>query len=346
MVNVRLGKSEIVVNKNGFGALPIQRVPMKESIKIIQKAYEGGINYYDTARAYTDNEKKLGIALNNVRDKVVIASKTRALNVEDFWKDLNQSLKELQTDYIDLYQFHNPPFVPKLNDNTGLYEAMIEAKEKGFIKHIGITFHKLNLADEAINSGLYETLQFPFSYLSGKEDLNIIKSCKKEDVGFIAMKAFSGGLITNGYASFGFMEKYDNVLPIWGIQKEKELDEALNNLKSPVKLNKKLIEDINNDKKDLIGEFCRGCGYCSPCSVDIKIFMCARMSLFLRRFPPELYLTEDNQKMMKQIEECTHCNKCKERCPYELDIPTLLKENYEDYKNIIAGKTKVSYVKE
>jgi predicted aldo/keto reductase-like oxidoreductase len=343
MVNVKLGKSEIIVNKNGFGALPIQRVPMEQGVEIIRKAYDGGINYFDTARAYTDSEKKISKALGDVRENVIIASKTRATNVEDFWKDLKTSLKELNTDYIDLYQFHDPPFVPKLNDGTELYESMLKAKREGLINHVGITSHNLIKAKEAVNSGFYETLQFPFSYLSEEKDLKLVKLCDEKNVGFIAMKAFSGGLIKNGKAAFGFMGQFNNVLPIWGIQKQKELDEALENLKTPVKLNKELIRDIEKDKKELSGEFCRGCGYCSPCTVDIKIFMCARMSLFLRRFPPELYLTEEFQNIMEEIPNCTHCDECKKRCPYGLDIPTILEENYEDYKNILSGKTNVSY---
>lgn len=346
MVNVRLGKSEIVVNKNGFGALPVQRVPMEQGIKLIREAYEGGMNYFDTARAYSDSEEKMGKALSDVRENIIIASKTRALTVDDFWNDLKTSLKELKTEYLDLYQFHNPPFVPKPNGEDGLYDAMLEAKENGLIKHIGITFHPLNLAKEAVESGLYETLQFPFSYLSDDEDIKLVKLCKEKDIGFIAMKAFSGGLISNGPAAFGFINQYENILPIWGIQKEKELNEAINNLKSPIKLNNKLKKEIEKDKEELSGDFCRGCGYCSPCTVDIQIFMCARMSLFLRCFPPELYLTDKNKEEMKKIEDCTHCEECKERCPYGLDIPTILEENYEDWKNILAGKTSVSYESE
>ena len=154
MKMIRLGKTNYKVNKNGFGALPIQRRNKKDSIEIIQKAYNNGINFYDTARFYTDSEEKLGASLNEVRENVIIATKTAAQNSEDFWKDLATSLNNLKTDYIDIYQFHNPSFCPKPGDGTGLYEAMLEAKDEGKIRHIGITSHRLTIAKQALSSGL------------------------------------------------------------------------------------------------------------------------------------------------------------------------------------------------
>lgn len=146
MVEVRLGKTEIVVNKNGFGALPVQRVSETEAEKLLLRAYEGGMRFFDTARFYTDSEKKVGNAFKGMREKVYIATKTAAVTAEAFWKDIHTSLENLQTDYIDLYQFHNPAFCPKPGDGSGVYEAMLEAKEKGMVRHIGITNHRLTWA--------------------------------------------------------------------------------------------------------------------------------------------------------------------------------------------------------
>ena len=189
MVEVTLGKTGITVNKNGFGALPIQRIPEEDAVRLIKKAYDGGITFFDTARNYTDSEKKLGAALEGIRDKVFIATKTAAKTAEKFWEDLETSLKNLRTDHVDLYQFHNPPFCPKPGDGTGLYEAVLEARAQGKVHHIGITNHRLAVAAEAIDSGLYETLQFPFCYLATDKDLELVERCRKADMGFIAMKA-------------------------------------------------------------------------------------------------------------------------------------------------------------
>ena len=142
MKMIRLGRTDLLVTKNGFGALPVQRIGTDAAVKLLKKAYDGGINYFDTARMYTDSEEKIGLALADVREKIIISTKTLAKTAEDFWKDIRTSLDLLKTDYIDIYQFHNPPFCPKPGDGTGLYEAMLEAKDKGMIRHIGITSHK------------------------------------------------------------------------------------------------------------------------------------------------------------------------------------------------------------
>ena len=336
---MRLGKTNLEVNKNGFGALPIQRCTMQEAVEILKKAYDHWIDFYDTALIYTVSEEKMRNAFKDIpREKIYIASKTAAETPEVFWSDLETSLKSLKTDYLDLYQFHNISFVPKKDDE--LFKAMLEAKEKGMIRHIGITTHKITFAHEAIESGLYETLQYPFSYLSGEEEIELVEKCKKFDVGFIAMKAMGGGLITNSKASFAFLNQFDNVLPIWGVQKISELDEFLS-YDSTTVLDDELKSTIENDKKELGEDFCRGCGYCMPCPEEIKISICARMSLWVRRFPTEPHLTEEWQKTMAQTENCIECYACVDKCPYELDIPRILKENYEDYKNILTGKTKV-----
>ena len=338
---VTLGKTGITVNKNGFGALPIQRISIDDAVALARRAYEAGMTFFDTARFYTDSEEKLGEAFDGMREKVCIATKTAAQNAEDFWKDLEVSLHNLRTDYIDIYQFHNPSFCPKPGDGTGLYEAMLGAKAQGKIRHIGITNHRLAVANEAIDSGLYETLQFPFCYLATEKDLELVKKCKEADMGFIAMKALSGGLINNSAAAYAFEAQYDNVLPIWGVQRRSELEEFISYIDNPPVMNDEIKVLIEHDRKELIGEFCRGCGYCMPCPAGIEINNCARMSLMLRRAPSDAQLTPEMQAKMKKIENCLHCNKCKSKCPYGLDTPTLLQKNYEDYKRVLAGEVSV-----
>lgn len=335
---VTLGRTKIKVCKNGFGALPIQRISFDSAKEILLHAYNNGINFFDTARFYTDSEEKIGYALSDVRDKIYIATKTAAQNADDFWKDLNTSLNNMKTDYIDIYQFHNPSFCPKPNDGTGLYEAMLEAKAQGKIRFIGLTNHRLAVAQEAIDSGLYDTIQFPFCYLATDKDIAIVENCKKNNLGFIAMKGLSGGLITNSAAAYAFMAQYDNVLPIWGVQRMSELNEFLSYNTNPPSVTGEIKELIDNDRKMLAGEFCRGCGYCMPCPIGIEINNCARMSLLLRRSPSELQLTPAVQAKMKKIENCLHCNQCKSKCPYGLDTPKLLEENYKDYVEILNGK--------
>lgn len=335
MVTVTLGRTGITVNRNGFGALPVQRISVEEGARLLRQAYDGGINFFDTARAYSDSEEKLGLALKDVRQQVILATKTMQTTVEGFWKDLNQSLSLLQTDYIDIYQFHNPAFCPKPGDGTGLYEAMLQAKEQGKIRFIGITNHRLAVAEEAVNSGLYDTLQFPFSYLASEKEQRLVELCREKNVGFICMKALSGGLITRSDAAYAYLAQFENTLPIWGIQREQELLEFLSYQDNPPAMTEEIRALIEKDRQELAGEFCRGCGYCMPCPKGIEINTCARMSLLLRRSPAQNWLGERGQQMMKQVEECIQCGQCKAKCPYGLDTPNLLKKNYEDYKTFL-----------
>ncbi len=341
MTTVTLGSTGITSPKNAFGALPIQRVSDEYAVMLLRKAYDAGFTFFDTARMYSDSERKIGLAFEGMRHKITIATKTGATDVETFRRDLETSLGNMKTDYIDIYQFHNPSFCPKPGDGTGLYEAMLEATAQGKIRHIGITNHRLGVAEEAVRSGLYETLQFPFCYLATDRDIALVKLCRENNVGFIAMKALSGGLITNSAAAYAWMEEFDNVLPIWGVQRESELDEFIGYMESPVTMTDEIKAVIDRDRDELIGNFCRGCGYCMPCPVGIEINNCARMAQLIRRSPSAGWLTEKSQEKMLNIENCIECGSCKAKCPYGLDTPALLKLNLADYKKILSGEINV-----
>ena len=341
MKTITLGTTGITAPQNGFGALPIQRVTEAEAVKLLRRAYEGGMTFFDTARAYSDSEIKMGAAFDGMRDKIFIATKTQSKTPEGFWADLEQSLKNLRTDYIDIYQFHCVDQCYKPGDGTGMYECMLEAKEAGKIRHIGITAHKIGVAFECVNSGLYETMQFPFSYLSGQQEIDLVRLCAEKNMGFLGMKGLAGGLIMNSAAAMAFVSQFENVMPIWGVQREKELEEWLSYMEEMPQMSAEISAFIEKEKTELAGEFCRGCGYCMPCPAGIMINQCARMSLMLRRAPSGDWLTPEMQGEMKKIEDCLHCGKCMEKCPYGLNTPELLERNYEDYKKVLAGERKV-----
>ena len=339
MNTVTLGKTGITVNRNGFGALPIQRIPKEDAVRLLRKAYSRGITYFDTARAYTDSEEKLGLAFEGgVRRHLFLATKTTASTAEQFRKDLETSLRLLKTDYIDVYQFHNPSFCPKPGGEDGLYDAALEAQKQGKIRFIGLTNHRLSVASECIESGLYATLQFPFSYLATDKDTAIVNACLAHDMGFVAMKALSGGLITNSAAAYAYLAQYDGVLPIWGVQRETELDEFLSYIDDPPAMSPEYRAVIDADRAQLSGGFCRGCGYCMPCPAGIEINNCARMSLLLRRSPSAGHLSPAGREKMMKIKDCLHCNQCASRCPYGLNTPELLARNLKDYEEVLAGK--------
>ena len=338
MEKIRLGRTELCVTKTAFGALPIQRISRADAVKLVRRAYDSGINYFDTANMYTDSEEKLGEALHDVRANVVISTKTAATDKKTALAHMEQSLRSLRTDYIDLFQSPNPAKLPDIHDPGGPFAAALEMKEKGYIRHIGITNHRLFIAREAIASGNFETLQFPFCYLATEKDVELVEKCREAGMGFIAMKALSGGLITDSAAAYAFLAQYGHVLPIWGVQRESELDEFLSYIENPPAMNEELAAVIAKDREELLGDFCRGCGYCMPCPVGIEINNCARMSLLIRRSPSAAQLTPQAQEKMKKIESCLHCGRCKSKCPYGLDTPALLEKNYKDYREILAGK--------
>ncbi len=335
MTPIELGKTGIIIEKNGFGCLPIQRISKKDAAYLLRKAADGGITYFDTARAYTDSEEKLGLAFEGMRDKVVIATKSQAQTGTQMLEHLETSLRNLRTDYVDIFQFHNPSFCPKPGGDDGLYDAALKAQAQGKIRFIAITNHRLSVAQEAIDSGLYVSLQFPFSYLSGDHEMKLVEGCRKAGMGFIAMKGLAGGLIHNGRVAAAFMAGQPDVVPVWGVQHEWELDEFLECVKNPPELTMEYQAIIAKDKRELAGDFCRGCGYCMPCPVGIEINDCARMSLMLRRAPTAGWLSPENQAKMEKIKDCRHCGQCKSKCPYGLDTPRLLEQNYLDYQTFL-----------
>ncbi len=330
MRKIRLGRTEILATNISFGVLPIQRVDFETAKSILCRAYEAGINYYDTARSYTDSEEKIGYALSDVRKEIFIATKSPSLTGEGVRKDIETSLKMLKTDYIDVLQMHNPPFCPKPGEDNGIYDALLKAKQDGLILHIGITNHREHVAREAIASGLYELLQFPFTYISGDSEFEVKELCVKNDMGFVAMKALAGGLLSNAGAVYTFFEQHPDALPIYGMQHMHELEEFLSFDKNPPK-----PEDyktvMEKDIQELKGNFCRNCGYCLPCPQGIKVDHISRVYYNLRRMPLKNLMNDEWKGYMDETKNCTGCGACSSRCPYNIDPPSRFEFMYDDY---------------
>ncbi len=338
MEKVRLGRTGLEVTRTAFGALPIQRVSVEEAGRLLRKAFDAGVNFFDTARSYTDSEEKIGAALSGVRDSIFIATKSPASDAAGLTKDLETSLALLRTDRVDILQLHNPADFGDPDDAKSPYAAMVKARDAGKVRFLGISNHRLDVARAAVKSGLFDTVQFPISAVSAEADLALIDECAKADVGLIAMKALAGGLISKARVAFAFLRQFPNVVPIWGVQRESELDEILALDADPPALDAALEAEMAKYREELAGDFCRGCGYCLPCPAEIPINNAARMSLLIRRAPEEGFLSERWQEMMARINDCIDCGACKSRCPYGLDTPALLKKNLADYETFIARK--------
>lgn len=331
MDKIKLGRTGLMVSRSGFGALPIQRISFEEAGAILRRAYDSGINFFDTARYYTDSEEKIGRALSGIRREIILATKGMAKDGKALLEGLDTSLKNMKTDYVDILQLHNPEALPDPDDPNGLYAGLLKAKRQGKVRFIGITNHSIEKAKKAAESGLYDTVQFPLNALSSDVDLELIGLCREKNIGLIAMKALSGGLLSDASIAFAFLRQYDNVVPIWGIQRMTELEEFLGFERNPPALNEEMWKRIEKDRAELAGEFCRGCGYCMPCPVGIHIRDAARISLLLGRAPYQQFLKEEFRSKMDLINECMECGQCKSKCPYGLDTPNLLKRELKKY---------------
>jgi predicted aldo/keto reductase-like oxidoreductase len=342
METIRFGRTGLQVGRTGFGAIPIQRLSFEEAGAILRGAYEAGVNLFDTARGYSDSEEKIGRALSGVRDKVILATKSGAPDRAGLLAHLETSLRNMKTDHVDILQLHNPTDLPDPNDPNSTYAGLLEAQRKGMIRFMGITSHRLANAVAAAQSGFYDTIQFPLCPISTPEDLSIIEVCCKKDLGLLAMKALCGGLLTNARTAFAFLRQYENVVPIWGIQKQSELAELLALEARPPAMDAGIRAAIERDREELAGQFCRACGYCLPCPAEIPIPFAARMKFLLRRMPAENFLSAQWQQNMRRIRDCKLCRQCADRCPYELDTPQLLKRMLDDYEEYLqqnhAGK--------
>ncbi|MCX7705239.1 MAG: aldo/keto reductase, partial [bacterium] len=333
-----LGKTELKISRVGFGALPIQRTPLKRAVSILRYALDNGINFFDTARGYTDSEKKLGIAFKGKRNKVVFATKVHCQTKQELLKLTEESLKQLKTDYIDILQLHNPENLPDPQDENSVYTGLKEAQKKGMTRFIGVTAHKFTNVKAAIKSGLYDVVQYPVSALSEEKEIKLVKLAKNYNTGFVAMKPLCGGLLTDIEIAFSFLWQFDNLVPIWGIQRMKELKAILKLAENPPSFDETMRKKILKEKRTLGRIFCRGCGYCMPCPAEIPIPMAARMKFLLRRAPYKNFLTSDWQKRMLRILNCQNCGNCLSKCPYNLNPPELLKEMFADYIDFAKNK--------
>ena len=337
MERTRLGRTGLMVGRTAFGAIPIQRISFEAAKTILRRAYDAGINLFDTARGYSDSEEKLGYGLADVRDEIYFATKSSgAKDKDDLLARLEISLTNLRTDYVDILQLHNPGELPDPDDPDSLYAGLLAARQQGKTRFIGITNHRLDVALAAARSGLYDTVQFPLSALSAEKDLELIDVCAEHNVGLIAMKALSGGLLDNATIAFAGLRRYENVVPIWGIQRERELNEFLALEASPPTLDAEMLAEIERYKQELSGDFCRGCGYCLPCPANIPISRAARVTYLMRRSPIARFLTPEFQEQMRRINDCQECGHCIDNCPYELDTPALLGRQLAEYEEMVA----------
>lgn len=245
MEYVRLGKSNLLVSRISMGAMNLEKIgSTDEASGLIREAYNQGINFFDTARNKEGSEKTLGDAVYDIRANVVVATKFDLTSVEKLLEDIEISLKNMRTDYIDLFQFESNERYPVKDGEDGLYNTVLKLKEQGKINHIGLVTEEYDIAVKAVKSGYYETIQFPFSMISPEEVHSLLKLCDEQDVGFIAMRPLCGGIVENIPLAYGFLHQFENVIPLWGVQSKEELDQILYFDKHHPVIDEKFHQDI------------------------------------------------------------------------------------------------------
>ena len=323
-----LGKTGIKVSRMGFGGIPIQRIDAAGTKALMQQLMEAGVNYIDTARGYTVSEEYLGEALEGIRDHFVLATKSMARTKEAMAKDIDISLGNLRTSYIDLYQVHNPNMqqLEQVTAPGGALEALLEAKAAGKIGHIGLTAHSVQVFEKALTLDWVETIMFPYNIVESQGE-ELIKACTEKGVGFIDMKPLAGGAIEDATLALRYIISNPNVtVVIPGMADAKEIEQNLAAVESTEPLTEEENAQIGQIRDSLGTQFCRRCNYCAPCSVGISIPNVFLMQGYLERYNLADWAKARYGAMAVKASACIECGACETRCPYQLPIRQMLKK--------------------
>jgi len=334
MEKVRLGKTNLMVSKIGFGGIPIQKPSEEEAVRIVNNCLDLGINFFDTSRVYTTSEERIGKALINRRKEAVVATKTVSRTVEKISEDLDASLKNLGTDYVDLYQFHNVSSQDDLKAVIapgGLIDFVRQTKKEGKVRHIGITSHTLDVAKEAVKADCFETIMIALNFVNTEAADELLDMAKKRDIGVIIMKSMAGGMLENPVLAFKYLMQFPDILPLIGIAKEGEMEENIRIVDAGEPITEDDQREIDRIRSELGTGFCRMCNYCQPCPQQIMISAIMYTKVALTRFDPERIFKGEWNTFMEKVPDCIDCGECEERCPYNLPIRERIKEAADNY---------------
>jgi len=335
MEKIRLGKTEMMVSRLGFGGIPIQRVTEDEEIAIVRRCLDLGINFIDTANRYTNSEERIGKAISGRQEGLIIATKSGSRDHDEVRSHLQQSLNKLGVASIDLYQIHNISDFNTLDDiiaPNGLLSVVQEAREAGLIKHIGFSSHQIDVAKEAVKTDRFETIMFPFNFIANEAAEELLPLAREHDVGFIAMKPLGGGMLDNANLAFKYLLQFPDVVPIPGIQKVTEIEEIVQVLEESLQLTEAELNEMQQLRDELGNKFCRRCDYCQPCTAEIPISTVMILPCFLKSSNPETTFSDAFANEVEKADNCTECGDCEERCPYHLPIREIIAENISRYK--------------
>ena len=328
MRKIRLGKTGIMATQLGFGGIPIQTPPEETAISIVRESLALGINFIDTSRMYTNSEARIGKAIAGKRSEVIIATKSATRTADGVAADMETSLKDLQTDFIDLYQFHNvstPQDLKAVLAAGGPFDIVRKARDAGTVKHIGITSHRLAVAKEALLTDCFETVMLGLNFVNTDAADEVIPLARERDIGIIIMKPMAGGMLANPVLSFKYLQQFPDVVQLIGIARLGEMPENINIVETAEPLTETELAEMNRIKQELGSGFCRMCNYCQPCPQKIMISAIMYTEVALKRYDPEIIFKGQWDKFMQKVDDCSDCGECEKRCPYELPIRERIK---------------------
>jgi predicted aldo/keto reductase-like oxidoreductase len=342
MRTTRLGKTGLQVSRIGFGGIPIMRLSTTQAIEVVQHCLDLGVTFLDTANAYGTSEERIGQAIAGRREKLILATKTTARDKATAREHLELSLRQLGTEVIDLWQLHNVSSFEaydRLLGPGGAMEAAQEALQAGMIKHIGITSHSMDVARVAATSGHFETIQFPFNFITSEPATELLPLVAEHDLGFIAMKPFGGGMLDDAQLAIKYLLQFENVVPDPGIETFEEIEEIVAIVAGPVELTPAEQERMARIRAEVGTRFCRRCGYCEPCPQGVSIGAALHIPGHWKRFPLDVMLTGWVAKVADSARNCIECGECEEKCPYHLPIREMLAESMDFYDRTVLGRT-------
>ena len=328
-----LGKTGLRISRMGFGGIPIQWIDAEGTKNLMQKLMEAGVNYIDTARGYTVSEQYLGYGLEGIRDKFVLATKSMARTKDAMAADIETSLKNLRTDYIDLYQVHNPSMeqLDTVIGEGGALEALLEAKKAGKIGHIGLTAHSAAVFERALSLDWVETIMFPYNIVENQGE-KLIAKCREKNIGFIDMKPLAGGAIENAALALRYVCSNPGVtVVIPGMAETSELEENVKACSDTSPITAQEKEEMDKIRQTLGTDFCRRCNYCAPCSVGINIPSVFLFAGYLERYNLADWARDRYSTLPVKASACIECGECETRCPYHLPIRQKMKKCAEEF---------------
>ena len=344
MKKIQFGNTDLMVTKAAMGGIPIMRLDFNEGVKVVSEVINMGINFIDTAHVYGDSEKMIGAAIkNHKRENLVLASKSPATDKKTFLSHIDLSLERLGVDYIDIYQMHgvsSEEAMGKVMSEDGAYSGLKEAVTSGKVRYFAFSSHSSLIAKKLMSTKKFQVVQIPFNFVDIEPEDELIPLARKLNMGVIAMKPMGGGILENANLAFRYLAQFEGVVPDPGIEKTEEMAEIIKIIDSPRPLTLSEKEEIERIRKEMVGQWCHRCGYCLPCQNNINIPAVLVAKSTIRRMPPEA-VAKFLQSPIEKSKDCTECGKCIEKCPYNLNIPVLLKENialWENYKNEFLNK--------